>query len=321
VTYNRRDCLPRAIDSILLQDPVPHEIIIVDDGSTDGTIELIRSRFGDRVRLIEQPHGGVSAARRRGVAEATGEWIGFLDSDDEWIPGRQAVMEQIATSAPEDIQWIFGDSLLIYPDHKETLFTEKGWHQKAEIEVLDRPMTAIHPDQLNFLPSSLVRKSALMRAGNFGENLSTAEDTLIAFRIALMGRFVCLRQVVTAVDRTGRSDSLVRSSYSTPDYHRALMLSFDAAAGGLGRGRWRQMYASAVRAWCITRARRGERCRAQAFLQFKHAAGPRELLFALCAMLGPRFVRYWGKLRGLRPEQSPSPAPADSCHASLAPGT
>jgi glycosyltransferase involved in cell wall biosynthesis len=268
----------------------------------------VRSRYGDRVRLIEQPHSGVSAARRRGVAEATGEWIAFLDSDDQWVPGRLAVMEEVARSAADDVQWIFGDSLVVYRDRTETWFTEKGWRPQDDVEVVERPIAALHPHMISLLPSSLVRKTALMRAGNFGENLATAEDFVIAFRIAMMGRFISLRQVVTAIDRTDRKDSLVRTTYNTPDYFRARMLSFDAAARGLGRRMWRTMYASAVRAWCITRARRGERCHAEAFLQFKHAAGPKELLFALCAVLGPSFVRFWGKLRGLTPEQMAQPS-------------
>jgi glycosyltransferase involved in cell wall biosynthesis len=304
VTYNRLDCLPTAIESILVQEPAPHEVLIVDDGSTDGTVEAVRLRFGDRVRVVEQPHSGVSTARRRGVMEATGEWIAFLDSDDQWLPGRLAVMEEVAKSAADDIQWIFGDSLYIYSDRSESLYAQKDWRPEMDVEIVDAPITAIYPDMLNLLPSSLVRKSALMRAGNFGDNLSTAEDFVVAFRVALTGRFISLRQVVTAIDRKGRDDSLAQTTFHSPDYFRAQMLSYDEAARGLGSRMWRTMYASAVRAWCVTRARRGERCRAEAFLQFKHAAGPKELVFALCAVLGPPFVMYWGKLRGLTPERA-----------------
>ena len=66
--------------------PADREVIVVDDGSTDGTPEAIRSRYGSRVKLIEQKNAGVSAARNHAVREARGEWIAFLDSDDVWLP-------------------------------------------------------------------------------------------------------------------------------------------------------------------------------------------------------------------------------------------
>lgn len=90
-TYNRRTQVQRAIESVLSQTVPVDEILIVDDGSTDGTSGEISNRFGERVRLIHQENQGVSSARHRGIAESTGEWIAFLDSDDEWLPNRNAL--------------------------------------------------------------------------------------------------------------------------------------------------------------------------------------------------------------------------------------
>ena len=84
-TYNRRDMVCEAIDSALTQTYPCHEIIVVDDGSTDGTGELLREKYGDRIRYIRQENAGPSAARNRGIEAATGEWIAFLDSDDLWV--------------------------------------------------------------------------------------------------------------------------------------------------------------------------------------------------------------------------------------------
>jgi glycosyltransferase involved in cell wall biosynthesis len=81
--YNRASILGRSLRSALAQTVVPDEIIVVDDGSRDGSADVARS-FGDRVRVIEQPNAGAAAARNRGIVAARGDWIAFLDSDDEW---------------------------------------------------------------------------------------------------------------------------------------------------------------------------------------------------------------------------------------------
>ena len=83
--YNAERWLRETLDSAFGQTFPAHEIIVVDDGSKDGTEEIARS-FGDRVRYIKQPNQGVSAARRTAIREATGDWIAFLDSDDLMAP-------------------------------------------------------------------------------------------------------------------------------------------------------------------------------------------------------------------------------------------
>src|SRR5436309_2285924 len=84
-TWNGAAFIGEAIDSVLRQTHRPLEVIIVDDGSTDGTPELVR-RFADRVRLVEQPNAGTATARNTGLATAHWENAAFLDHDDLWIP-------------------------------------------------------------------------------------------------------------------------------------------------------------------------------------------------------------------------------------------
>lgn len=88
--YNRAATIARAIGSALAQDPSPLEVIVVDDGSTDATPAVVAAIGDPRLRLVTQPNGGVAAARNRGIAEARGELVAFLDSDDEWLPGKLA---------------------------------------------------------------------------------------------------------------------------------------------------------------------------------------------------------------------------------------
>lgn len=86
-TYNRADIITRAVDSVLAQTVDDIEVLIIDDGSTDGTRALIEDIDDSRVRyLAHDTNRGVSAARNTGVEAGRGEYVAFLDSDDEWLP-------------------------------------------------------------------------------------------------------------------------------------------------------------------------------------------------------------------------------------------
>ncbi|MCH1913610.1 glycosyltransferase [Leptospira noguchii] len=84
-TYNRENKILNSISSVLKQTLPPKEIIVVDDGSTDTTVSKIQETFSDKVQILLLEHKGVSHARNRGVENASGDWIAFLDSDDEWL--------------------------------------------------------------------------------------------------------------------------------------------------------------------------------------------------------------------------------------------
>lgn len=85
--FNSERCINRAIKSVLSQTFSDYEIIVVDDGSTDGTADVVK-KFGDRVNYIYQENSGVSVARNTGIAASKGDWIAFLDADDEWLPDK-----------------------------------------------------------------------------------------------------------------------------------------------------------------------------------------------------------------------------------------
>ena len=84
-TYNRGWVVKEAIDSVLDQDFSDYELIVVDDGSNDNTREILGA-YGKAITVLQQSNRGVSAARNRGIAEAAGRLIAFLDSDDLWLP-------------------------------------------------------------------------------------------------------------------------------------------------------------------------------------------------------------------------------------------
>src|SRR5688500_1347785 len=85
--YNYAHYLPQAINSVLAQTYSQVEIIVIDDGSTDDSVTVLRS-YGDRIRWLQQPNQGVSAARNVGAHNTKGELVAFLDADDFWLPER-----------------------------------------------------------------------------------------------------------------------------------------------------------------------------------------------------------------------------------------
>jgi glycosyltransferase involved in cell wall biosynthesis len=179
--YNRASMIGETLRSILSQTRVPDEIIVVDDGSTDESRDVIRA-FGPRIRLIEQENSGPAVARNRGLAVSNGEFIQFMDSDD--LCAHNKLDEQIAAllrtgadmayapyvkcSLQNGIAWLSGPAMQLYPlpakRSPAQWFTE-GWGI--------------------YLQACLFRRSTLLKAGRFRENLMPTEDYELLFRILL----------------------------------------------------------------------------------------------------------------------------------------
>ncbi len=179
--YNSADTIGAAIDSVLAQTHPPEEIIVVDDGSSDASPEVIES-FGDKVSLIVQENRGPSAARNRGLAAARGEWIAFLDGDDLWHPDKLAMqlvaMENFADAAVIATDWS--------RDKKNTYASENPRVRRvyaSEIAVLNRYQTS----------TVLARREALEAAGGFNPDLDAAEDWDLWLRIAEQASGILIR--------------------------------------------------------------------------------------------------------------------------------
>jgi glycosyltransferase involved in cell wall biosynthesis len=112
-TWNRARLVCEAVESVLRQEGGDLEVIVVDDGSTDGTAEAIERRFGKSVKLLRMAtRSGVGAARNEGVGQATGDLLAFLDSDDLWLPGKLKAELDVLERFP-DAEAIFSDSRFI----------------------------------------------------------------------------------------------------------------------------------------------------------------------------------------------------------------
>lgn len=99
--YNKEKSIATALNSVLAQTYQDFEIVVVDDGSTDGGAFIVEGYADPRIRLIRQANAGVSAARNKGIAEAKGEYVAFLDADDEWMPEFLAEIVALQREFPE----------------------------------------------------------------------------------------------------------------------------------------------------------------------------------------------------------------------------
>jgi len=126
-THNRADLLGRAIRSALQQSQPGDEVIVVNDGSTDGTEEVC-AEFGDRIIYIRTANEGAGPARNRGIAEATGDFIAFLDSDDEWMLGKTELQRNLLQARP-DVLYTFSNFAVSDEHGHEMRRYLYNWHR------------------------------------------------------------------------------------------------------------------------------------------------------------------------------------------------
>lgn len=201
--YNAARFINVAVDSVLAQTWQHREVLVVDDGSTDNTTVVLRD-YGDTIRVISKPNGGLSSARNRGIQEARGEYVAFLDADDHWLPEKLAcqvgVMEgnpqvgfcstaaQVVTPNGAHINtWpcpVIQDSLL------ETLFLQNG-----------------------AIPGSgsgvIVRRNLFDKVGTFDEDLRSLEDIDQWMRLAAVTDYQCIEARLTVIIK--HPDSMSRN--------------------------------------------------------------------------------------------------------------
>ncbi len=173
-TFNRAHLLPRAVDSILSQTLPPHSVIIVDDGSTDGTEKLIKKNYPE-IKYLKQDNLGVSAARNAGITATSCEWLAFLDSDDEWLPEKLARQMEVLNLAPamkichSDEIWI-RNGKRVNPLKKHS--KSGGWMFKKAL-----PICCISPS------SAMIHRSVFDNVGLFEESLPACEDYDLWLRV------------------------------------------------------------------------------------------------------------------------------------------
>ena len=192
-THNRASLVLRAITSILQQTYPVHEIIVVDDGSSDDTKEVL-CRFLSSVtnvapplRYLHQRQQGVSVARNTGINAATGDWLAFLDSDDLWLPEKLAWQVTALQQYAETCQACVTDSQYANnPLLNKSAFTTVGHNFPTPIGIIPEYARRITSDTFHgaYLQTLLVRRDLVQSLGGFHAAFPVNEDTDFFFNLA-----------------------------------------------------------------------------------------------------------------------------------------
>ena len=188
-TYNSDKYISEAIHSVLRQTCTDYEIIVIDDGSTDRTREIIENNF-PQVRYFYIPNQGVSRARNYGIRRAKGEFIAFLDSDDLWLPEKLEKQLKVF-NADHELMMVFTEHL-IFDTHgfRDRKFSKKNRIMKGD--VVKNIFLSSHVTT----STVMVRRRVFREIGYFEESMMAAEDDNLWIRIALKFRIHLLDEVL-----------------------------------------------------------------------------------------------------------------------------
>jgi glycosyltransferase involved in cell wall biosynthesis len=212
--YNSAKFISRTIESVLAQTRRPDEIIVVDDGSTDNTAEVIK-KFGSDVRYIYQENAGPSVARNRGVEAANCEWIAFLDADDEWLCemlNRQALL----LMRNEHLVWTttnFYNCLCGENRRGASVDPEVGQKALGGKEYFDDFFRTSLPHGCGCTITMLIKKKILKEAGMFQPGLDITEDIDLWFRIACRWPRIGFIAEPLAIYHRGTEGSLMKKHH------------------------------------------------------------------------------------------------------------
>ena len=183
-TYNRANLLKRAIQSVINQTYKNLEIIIVDDGSTDRTKDIVKTFSDSRIQYIRHPENrGTSAARNTGIKNSKGNFIALLDHDDEYLPERIEKGIKVFKGAPENLGMVWSNYWKVNKEKKEKKIAFLKYHlEDAKKWIFPMPSTWV------------IRKKVFKKNGFFDEELGPAEDTDFAIRLCKVFSFYFINE-------------------------------------------------------------------------------------------------------------------------------
>lgn len=265
-TFNRCGFVCEAVASVCAQRHARYEIIVVDDGSTDGTAAVLQCQFGERVEVVQTANRGAAAARNRGVAASRGEVIAFLDSDDLWLPGKLAAQAAF-----------FADHTAAEICQTDEIWIRNGvrvnpcaHHRKPSGDIFEPSLR-----RCLVSPSTVMLRRALFdRVGGFDERLPACEDYDLWLRIT-RNTPVWLVDRALVVKRGGHADQLSRRIWGL-DRFRVLALVRLLEEGALSITQ-RQATLTVLTEKCAIlangTARRGRQAEAEAYRTLPGAFG------------------------------------------------
>lgn len=175
--YQAAPTIGRALASIFRQTLLPHEVIVCDDGSTDD-LDAALAPYRHRITLIRKPNGGCGSAKNASGRAATGDYVAWLDADDEWLPTRLERLSQVLTVRP-DLDILTTDAFV---EVQGKGVIRRFW--QSEFPTTDQDRVILRRDFLTF---SVVRRSSWMEAGGFDETVAVGEDYDCWVRLILAG--------------------------------------------------------------------------------------------------------------------------------------
>ena len=266
--YNGEKTLARAIDSVLSQSYPPREVIVVDDGSTDGTPD-IAAAYGPPVRLLRQPNRGVSVARNMGVESAEGEWVAFLDADDYYYPERLELTAELIHRYPE-VDFVTAD--FDYVDEYGKLIrrsissTDLGGKILAEGEGPFRLMRRKHfgdfiEDHFGDTHTLTLPRCTFLKLGGYPEEYAVCEDVHLLIRLCSdshLAGVICAPVAAYVIHSRSatRSDPLRAQQQTVAAWKSLQAMVPRALKEGYRRGLARARYNLAV--VLLKKGRRGE---------------------------------------------------------------
>ena len=209
-TYNRACQAQTALKSVLAQTYPEFEVIVVDDGSTDGTGVSLQpliqqfNRDGKPVRYLFQPNQGPSAARNKGIEEARGEWIAFLDSDDVWLPQKLECQVRTIETYKNECGVCITDARLVDDAGLDTTaFRESDLRFEDRDGIISEAAGSLVKTRDPFWASTLlVGADVIQKVGWFDSELKYAEDHDFLFRLSLATSFCYANEPLCLIDRS-----------------------------------------------------------------------------------------------------------------------
>jgi glycosyltransferase involved in cell wall biosynthesis len=219
--YNRAAYVGEAIASVFAQTLLPSELIVVDDGSTDTSVEVVERFARPGLNVLRQENAGIGAARNRGLSSATGDLIGFIDSDDVWEPDKLELQVQ-ALRENDDVQLVFGHLV-------EFLSPDRAAELTGTLRIATSPVPGLIATTL------LVRRAAAERIGAFDERLRVGEFVEWMARVRDLRLSTRVLPQVVARRRVHGGNTVL--TQPNTDYLRAIKSTLDrrrARAGHAG---------------------------------------------------------------------------------------
>jgi len=209
-TFNRVRQVQAAVRSVLAQTYRELEVIVVDDGSTDGTGQALQALInqegcsGKRIRYLVQPNRGQSTARNAGIEEARGEWVAFLDSDDIWLPGKLEWQVRALEKFRDKSCACITDARLVDSLGMDTSAFRKSGKPYEEAMGIDfeAVTTLVKYRDPFWLSTLLVRTDVVKELGSFDTQLGYAEDHDFLFRLSLVTSLCYVNKPLASLDRS-----------------------------------------------------------------------------------------------------------------------